>query len=91
MEKLIENFKKNWIRIMGKEPTEKNIWFFNRGLEKHIELCKRHEPIIAAERHFDSDDVLLADDEHYPSRTEYKSCQQAFSWGFHVNVKDLKN
>ena len=87
IEKEIENLKKNWIRIKGKMPSEKVIWYFRRGLEKHIELVKNHQPIIVAECCFESDDVLLKDDEHYPSRTEYKDCFQAFSLAFFTDIK----
>ena len=91
MEKLIQkeigSLKESWIRITGQEPSEKIIWYFRRGLEKHIELVKRHEPIIVAERIFDNDDVLLADDEHYPTRKEYQDCRRAFSLAFFTSIK----
>jgi hypothetical protein len=87
IEKEIEKLKENWLRIKGVEPSEKIVWYFRRGLEKHIELVKRHEPIIVAERIFDNDDVLLADDEHYPTRKEYQDCRRAFSFAFFTSIK----
>lgn len=87
IQKEIEGLKENWIRITGQEPTEKVIHFFRCDLKKHIELCKRHEPIIVAERYFDAEDVLLADDEHYPTREEYQDCRRAFSLAFFRDIK----
>ena len=87
IEKEIGNLKQEWIRITGQEPSEKIIWYFRRGLEKHIDLVEDHKPIIVAERIFDNDDVLLADDEHYPTREEYKDCHKAFSLAFFRDIK----
>lgn len=85
-EKKLQSFKEWWLRIVGTDPSEKVMWYFKRGMDTQIEAAKRGEPIIAGERYFDSDDVLLFDDEHYPSRIEYSFCKRAFCLGFATNM-----
>lgn len=91
MDKLIERkvdaFKKKWLQLKGQESTDKIIWYFKKGIEKQQQLIAEGQPIIVAERCFDSADVLLTDDEHYPSRGEYEDCKQAFSLGFFTNLQ----
>jgi hypothetical protein len=85
-EKKLQSFKEWWLRIKGSEPSEKVQWYFKKGMEKQIEMTKREENTICGERHFDDDDVLLLDDEHYPTPTEYKDCKRAFRLGIVTNM-----
>ena len=42
---------------------------------------------MAGERFFDTDDVLLANDQHYPGRSEFKDCKTAFMRGFQTDLR----
>ena len=84
-EKKIQSFEEWWIRIMGHEPKEKLMWFFKKGMEKQIEVRENGEPPMAGERYFI--DAALLDDEHYPTREEFKDCQRAFCQGFYTDMR----
>ena len=84
-EKKLQSFKEWWLKIVGVEPSEKLVWYFEKGIEKQLEIAKRGEPNIVGERYFNT--ALLIDDEHYPDRTEYEDCQRAFCQGFYTDMR----
>ncbi len=85
--KKIQSFKEWWIKIENQEPSEKVQWYFKKGMEKQLEVREKAGFLIPSEHLFDDDDVLLLDDEHYPSRAEYKDCKRAFSCGFCTDMR----
>lgn len=86
-ERKIESFKKDWLAETGKEATEKMCWYFRKGMEKQCKEVKSRRMAMAGERFFDTDDVLLANDQHYPGRSEFKDCKTAFMRGFQTDLR----
>ena len=82
--KKLQSFKEWWNESMGVEPSEKLVWYFEKGMETHVEMVKKGELNIAGDMYFRK--VILLDDEHYPDRTEYEDCQRAFRLGIYTDM-----
>lgn len=82
----VETFKQDWSKEKGENPTEKVCWYFRKGMEKQCDEVNSRRMAIVGERFFDTKEVLLLDDQHYPGRLEFEDCKDAFMKGYQTSL-----
>lgn len=82
----VEAFKQDWFKEKGENPTEKVCWYFRKGMEKQCDEVNSGRMAIVGERFFDTKEVLLLDDPHYPGRLEFEDCKAAFMKGYQTEL-----